>query len=99
MSLVHELRSASACCGSSAISVGSPSRGKDDGVISLHAPIIREIENIVGRAADQRGEILIFHQGANAIEFRFVYGPSHSRHCTESCSIPFNARSQVLFSS
>ena len=61
---------------------------KDDGVISLHAPVVGEIQNIIRRAADQRGKVLIFHQGTNTIEFYFVCRPSHSSFTTQSqCTV------------
>src|SRR5271165_2858056 len=43
--------------------------GKNNRVIALHAPVVGEIENVVGRATDQGGEILFCHQSADAIEF------------------------------
>src|SRR5260370_40673474 len=61
---------------------------KDDSVISLHAPVVGEIEDVVRRAADQCGEVLIFHQGADTIEFYSVCGPGHSS---------FNAQLLVYF--
>jgi len=50
---------------------------KDDRIISLHAPVIGEIENVVWGANDQRGKVLILHQCPNAVEFRLVNGPGH----------------------
>src|SRR5712691_764147 len=39
---------------------------EDERVITFHAPIVREIKNVVGRAHDQGLEVLVFHQGADA---------------------------------
>ena len=56
---------------------GVPFTGKDCRIVSLHAPVICEIDEIVGRTHDERGHILILHQGANATQFRFVNWPRH----------------------
>ena len=50
---------------------------EDDRVVALHAPVIREIDDVVRRAADQRGQALILHHGADAGELGGVDGVRH----------------------
>ncbi len=50
---------------------------EDDGVVALHAPEVRQVEDVVGRADDQRVELLLRHQPAHAFELGVVAGPAH----------------------
>ena len=58
--------------------------GKHHRVVSLHAPVIGEIKDVVGGAYDQGGDVLIFHQRAHAVEFLLVNGPRHSYSAKET---------------
>ena len=50
-----------------------------DRVIALHGPVVREIEDVVGRADDERVQIPVGHQAADAVELGAVRRPAH-RH-------------------
>ena len=50
---------------------------EDDGLVALHAPEVRQVENVVGRADDQRVEAFFRHQRTHALELRVVAGPAH----------------------
>src|SRR5262249_55803436 len=52
---------------------------KNNCVISLHAPIVRKIKDIIWRTHDQRVEVLLLHQSTDAAQLFFVSGP---RHCS-----------------
>ena len=65
------------CRRSRQISTGSPSRGKTQAFVPLHAPEVREVENVVGRAHDERVEPVLGHQGTDALELRLVSLPGH----------------------
>ena len=60
-------------------STGSPSRGKTTGVVALHAPEVRQVEDVVGRADDERVELRLGHERAHALELRVVPRPGHAR--------------------
>ena len=45
---------------------------EDRDVVALHAPVVGEVDDVVGRADDQRVEIMLLHQIADAVQFRFV---------------------------
>ena len=47
------------------------------GVVALHPPEVREIEDVVGRADHERVELLLGHQRAHALELRVVSRPGH----------------------
>ena len=54
---------------------------EDDGVVALHPPEVRQVEDVVGRADDERVEPFLRHQRAHAVELRVVAGPAHDdRH-------------------
>jgi hypothetical protein len=53
------VRSASACEASSAISIGLALAREDDRVVALHAPEVRQVEDVVGRADDDRVEVAL----------------------------------------
>ena len=50
---------------------------EDDRVVALHAPEVRQVEDVVGRADDERVELVLGHQRANAVELRVVARPAH----------------------
>ena len=50
---------------------------EDDRVPALHPPEVRQVQDVVRRAGDDRVEPLLTHQGANAIELGVVAGPGH----------------------
>src|SRR6185312_406400 len=50
---------------------------EDAGVIALHPPEIRQVEHVVGRADDERIQVVLRHQRADAVEFRVVARPAH----------------------
>src|SRR4029079_19058746 len=50
---------------------------KDAGVVALHAPEVRQVEDVVGRAHDERIEVALGHQRADALELRVVALPAH----------------------
>ena len=47
-------------------------------VVSFHAPIIGEVENIVGRASDDSVKVLLAHQQANTVELALVNWMCHA---------------------
>ena len=51
---------------------------KHGGVVALHPPEVREIENVVGGADDERVEILLGHQPLDSIELDPVVRPAHN---------------------
>ena len=59
------------------ISTGSPSRGNTTRVVALHPPEVRQVEDVVRRADDDRVELLLGHERADALELRVVAGPGH----------------------
>ena len=56
--------------------------GEDDGVPALHAPEVRQVEDVVGRARDDRVDPLPGHQRPHPVELRVVPRPRHSGHQT-----------------
>jgi hypothetical protein len=50
---------------------------EDAGIVALHAPEVREVENVVGSADDERVDPVVRHEPANAVELRVVAGPAH----------------------
>src|SRR5260221_668483 len=47
-----------------------------------------ERKNFVRRATNECGKVLLLHQGADAIEFYFVCGPSHiTSHRKSQCTV------------
>jgi hypothetical protein len=50
---------------------------KDDGVVAFHAPEVRQVEDVVGRAHDERVHPALGHQGPHALELRVVPRPAH----------------------
>src|SRR5262249_53628861 len=52
---------------------------ENDGVVALHAPIVGKIEDVVGRADNERVDFLFFQQRADAAELLLVNGPRHAR--------------------
>jgi hypothetical protein len=55
---------------------------EDAGVVALHAPEVREVEDVVGRADDQRVELRLRHERADAVELRVVARPGHASDLT-----------------
>ena len=51
--------------------------GEDDGVVALHPPEVRQVEDVVGRADDERVEAPLAHERADAVELRVVARPAH----------------------
>ena len=51
---------------------------KHGGVVALHPPEVREIENVVGGADDERVEVLLGHQPLDPIELELVVRPAHN---------------------
>ena len=51
---------------------------EDDRVVPLHPPEVRQVEDVVGCAHDERIELLLGHQRAHALELGVVPGPAHS---------------------
>ncbi len=49
---------------------------EDDRVVALHAPEVRQVEDVVGRADDERVEIVLAHQGLHSIDLRLVALPT-----------------------
>src|SRR4029077_11143613 len=71
---------------------------KNHSVISLHAPVVGEIQDIVRRADDDCADVLILHQGAYAIQLRLILGPSHD--CFPGDSVPLaSMRTRTLMCS
>src|SRR5205823_14722056 len=53
---------------------------REDGqVVALHAPVVGEVEDVVGRADDERVELALDHQRAHPLELRVVARPRHAR--------------------
>ena len=50
---------------------------EDDRIEALHSPEVREVEDVVGRADDERVELLLGHERADALELRVVARPAH----------------------
>jgi hypothetical protein len=50
---------------------------EDAGVVALHPPEVRQVEDVVRRAHDERVEPLVRQQGADAIELRVVARPGN----------------------
>ena len=51
---------------------------EDDGVVALHPPEVRQVEDVVGRAGNEHVELLVGHQRAHAVELRVVARPAHA---------------------
>ena len=51
---------------------------EDARVVALHAPEVRQVEDVVGRAHDERVELPLGHERAHAIELRVVARPGHN---------------------
>ncbi len=52
---------------------------EDARVVPLHPPEVREVEDVVGRADDERVELVLGHERAHALELRVVARPAHQR--------------------
>ena len=63
--------------GSIVISTGLALAREHRRVVPLHAPEVREVEDVVGRADDEGVELLLGHQRPDAIELRVVPRPGH----------------------
>src|SRR6266852_5313516 len=50
---------------------------EDTRVVALHAPEVREIEDVVGSADDERVETLVRHERADTLELLLVVRPGH----------------------
>ena len=50
---------------------------EDAGVVALHPPEVREVEDVVGRADDERVELCLRHELADAVELGVVARPGH----------------------
>ena len=57
---------------------------EDDRLVALHAPEVAQVEDVVRRPHDQRVELLLDHQRANALELRLVPRPAHEEIVTPS---------------
>ena len=65
---------------------------EDDRVVPLHPPEVRQVEDVVGRADDERVELLLGHQLAHAAELGVVARPAHaapSGLCVSETQAPF----------
>ena len=51
---------------------------EDARVVSLHAPEVREVEDVVGRPHDERVEPPLGHERADAVELRIVARPAQA---------------------
>ena len=73
-------------------------------VEALHAPEVRQVEDVVGSPHDERVELLLGHQRAHALEFRVVARPAHERTRSgagapcASCQETTGFRSTPIFS-
>ena len=47
-------------------------------VVALHAPEVRQVEDVVGRSHDERVEPALAHERAHAVELRVVPRPAHT---------------------
>ena len=65
---------------------------EDDGVVALHAPEVRQVEDVVGSADDERVEPSVAHQRADPVELRVVARPAHRRPSALRRSHPRAAR-------
>ena len=52
---------------------------EDDDVVALHAPVVGEVEDVVGRAHHQRVEIALGHERAHAVQLGVVSRPGFRR--------------------
>src|SRR5581483_8245323 len=50
------------------------------GVVALHPPEVGQVEDVVGRADDERVEPVLVHQRTHALELRVVPRPGHPRN-------------------
>ena len=50
---------------------------EDDRVVALHAPEVRQVQNVVGRADDEGVELVLDHQRPHAVELGIVARPAH----------------------
>src|SRR5206468_6780240 len=55
---------------------------EDDDVVALHREEVREVQDVVGRADDERVDVLLGHQRADALELRVVARPAHPASLT-----------------
>ena len=64
---------------------------EDADVVALHPPEVRQVEDVVGRADDERVQPAVAHQRAHAVELRVVARPGHacgaSSHTTLSSRV------------
>src|SRR5262249_34153866 len=51
--------------------------GGDDDVVPLHAPVVREVDDVVRRPNDERVQVLLGHERADAVQLGVVPGPGH----------------------
>ena len=51
---------------------------EDARVVPLHPPEVRQVEDVVGRPHDERVELVLGHERANALELRVVARPAHA---------------------
>jgi hypothetical protein len=52
---------------------------EDAGVVALHPPEVRQVEDVVRGADDERVEPAVAHQRADTVELRVVARPAHAR--------------------
>ena len=50
---------------------------EDAGVVPLHSPEVREVEDVVGCADHERVELFLCHERADALQLRVVSWPAH----------------------
>src|SRR5437773_2706992 len=65
-------------------------------VVALHQQEVRQVEDVVGRADDERVDVLLCHQLANARELRLVASPTHAAGATMTSRCPSRSRNLVI---
>ena len=65
---------------------------EDDDVVALHREEVREIEDVVGRADDERVDVLLAHERTHALELRVVARPAHPASLTPGGSASHSRR-------
>jgi hypothetical protein len=55
---------------------------EDGGLVALHAPEVGQVEDVVGRADDERVEPFLHHQRADVVELGVVSRPAHEEIVT-----------------
>ena len=55
---------------------------EDAGVVALHPPEVRQVEDVVRSADDERVQVVLDHQRAHPVELRVVARPAHRLNLT-----------------